>query len=213
MPFVGLDVSLSRLVVICLLIVLAVTRSRIRGSLAAGSGKAPDGPSWLAEPIDLLRPPPVWLKHEATHREDGAIPWGRIAGALPHTVKTKVRTRPSLRHAFKARSSRGGLQRYRPHRACGLPRRLSIRSHGGAITDGVSSFLVIYSGIARRYGARFCGPRLFYLVQIREDGGFQLHELLSLFEVVKTLLALFESSAALAVSRRQAIALGSWSGD
>jgi len=94
-----------------------------------------------------------------------------------------------------------------------LNRRFAIRSHGGAVNGAVSSFLVIYIRIANCGGLRFCGPRLFNLVQIREDGGFQLHELLSIFEVVKTFLALFESTATLAIFYSLAIALGSWCGD
>jgi hypothetical protein len=94
-----------------------------------------------------------------------------------------------------------------------LPRRLSILSYGGAVNGAVSSFLAICIGIANRGDFRFRGPRLFQPVQIREYGGFQLHELPGFFEVVKTFLALFESSAALAFSRSLAVAMGSLSGD
>jgi hypothetical protein len=94
-----------------------------------------------------------------------------------------------------------------------MHKRYSIRSHGGAVNSAVPSFPTIYTGIANRHDPRFGGPRFFQPVQIREDSGSQLHELFSLFEVVKAFSALFESMAALAFSRCPALALGSWSGN
>ena len=162
---------------------------------------------------DLYWSPPLWAKHEESRHDDDAIPWGsyRVARAPPCEITMRIPR--SLRHAAKGRSPRSRLQRYRLDCTRGLHRRFSIRSHGGTVNGAVSSFLAIYIGIANSGDLRFCGPRLFQPVQIREDGGFQLHELFSFFEVVKTFLALFESSAALAFSRSLAVALGSWSGD
>jgi hypothetical protein len=76
----------------------------------------------------------------------------------------------------------------------------------------VSSFPAVYIGIVNSCDLGFCEPRLFQPVQIRQDGGFQLQELFSFFEVVKTFFALFESMAALAFSRRSVVALGRWTG-
>jgi hypothetical protein len=75
-----------------------------------------------------------------------------------------------------------------------------------------SSLLAIYIGIANPSDLRSCGSRLFQAIQIREESGFQLHEMFSFFEVVKTFLALFDSRAALVFARILAVALGSWSG-
>jgi hypothetical protein len=90
--------------------------------------------------------------------------------------------------------------------------RYSVRSNGGAVNGAVSGFPAIYIGIVSSGGLGFCEPRLFQPVQIRQDGGFQLQELFSFFEVVKTFFTLFESMAALAFSRRSVVALGRWTG-
>jgi hypothetical protein len=81
------------------------------------------------------------------------------------------------------------------------------------VNDAVFSLLAIYIGIANSDDRWFHRPRFFRPIQIREDSGFQLHELFSFFEVFKTFLALFESGAALASSRSLAGALGSRSSD
>jgi hypothetical protein len=71
----------------------------------------------------------------------------------------------------------------------------------------------MHIGVATSGDLRFCKRRLFQSVHIRQDGGFQLHEPFSFFEVVKTLFALFESMAALGFSESLAVALGNWSGN
>jgi len=159
------------------------------------------------------QPQSPWAGHETTRRDNVTIPWGRIAGTLPHPVEITIRTRPPLRHAFIAWSPRSRLRRDRLNCTRGLHRRFYIQSHGGTVSGAVSSFLAISKGNANRGDLGFCGPRLFQSIQIREDSGFQLHELFSCYEVDKTFLALFESSAALAFSRSLAVALGSWSGN
>ena len=159
------------------------------------------------------QPRSPWAGHETTRRDNVAIPWGRIAGTLPHPVEITIRTRLPLRHAFIAWSPRSRLQRHRLDCTHGLHRRFYIQSHGGPVSGAVSSFLAIYKGNANRGDLRFCGPRLFQSIQIREDSGFQLHELFSCFEVYKTFLALFESSAALAFSQTLSVALRSRYGE
>jgi hypothetical protein len=50
----------------------------------------------VARSVKLLRAPSLCAKHEETPRDDGATPWGRIAGALPHPVEITVPTRPAF---------------------------------------------------------------------------------------------------------------------
>ena len=159
------------------------------------------------------QPQSPWAGHETTRRDNVTIPWGRIAGTLPHPVEITIRTRPPLRHAFIAWSPRSRLRRDRLNCTRGLHRRFYIQSHGGTVSGAVSSFSAIYIGISNGLALRFRTPELFQPIQIRVNGGLQLHELLSFFEVVKTFFALSESSAALAYSRSLTVALGSWSGN
>ena len=159
------------------------------------------------------RKPQLWTKDKTTRRDHGEIPRGYAAIALSDPVEITIRARPPLRRTLIAWGPRRRLQRYRVDCTGGLRWRFSIRSHSSVVNRAVSSFPAIGIGIANRGDLRFCVPRLFQPVQICEYGGFQLHEFPSLSEVAKTLLALFESTAARAFSRNLAVALGRWSGD